>query len=90
MRERARYCVGMVWVIVFVGIALAGLVMLICYAVWLAHKASDVWSEVSMLADRADELAQLVGQIRVPEQTFQPEWPNDRTIYARINDASAT
>jgi hypothetical protein len=80
----------MVWVIVFVGIALAGLVMLICYAVWLAHKASDVWSEVSMLADRADELAQLVGQIRVPEQTFQPEWPNDRTIYARINDASAT
>ena len=30
----------MVWVIVFVGIALAGLVMVICYAVWLAHKAS--------------------------------------------------
>jgi hypothetical protein len=80
----------MVWVIVFVGIALAGLVMLICYAVWLAHKASDVWSEVSMLADRADELAQLVGQIRVPERTLQPEWPDDRTIYARINDASAT
>ena len=80
----------MVWVIVFVGIALAGLVMVICYAVWLAHKASDVWSEVSMLADRADELAQLVGQIRVPEPTFQQDWPNDRTIYAQIDDASAT
>ena len=26
--------------------------MLICYAVWLAHKASDVWSEVDMLAAR--------------------------------------
>ena len=80
----------MVWVIVFVGIALAGLVMVICYAVWLAHKASDVWSEVSMLADRADELALLVEQIRVPERTFQPDWPNDRTIYAQIDDASAT
>ena len=80
----------MVWVIVFVGIALAGLVMVICYAVWLAHNASDVWSEVSMLADRADELAQLVGQIRVPELTFQQDWPNDRTIYAQIDDASAT
>ena len=30
----------MVWVIVFGGIALAGLVMLISYAVWLAHKAA--------------------------------------------------
>ena len=80
----------MVWVIVFLGIALAGLVMVICYAVWLAHKASDVWSEVSMLTDRADELAQLVGQIRVPERDFQPDWPTDRTIYAQIDDASAT
>jgi hypothetical protein len=80
----------MVWLIVFVGIALAGLVMLISYAVWLAHKASDVWSEVSVLADRTDELAQLVAQIRVPERTFQPEWPNDRTIYTQIDDASAT
>jgi hypothetical protein len=80
----------MVWVIVFVSIALAGLVMVICYAVWLAHKASDVWSEVSMLTDRADELAQLVGQIRVPEGTVQPDWPADRTIYAQIDDASAT
>ena len=80
----------MVWVIVFVGIALAGLVMVICYAVWLAHKASDVWSEVSMLADRADELAQLVGQIRVPERTFQQDWPNDRSVYAQIDDVSAT
>jgi hypothetical protein len=80
----------MVWVIVFVGIALAGLVMVICYAVWLAHKASDVWSELSILADRADELAQLIGQIRVPERTFQSSWPNDRTIYAQVDDASAT
>jgi hypothetical protein len=80
----------MVWVIVFAGIALAGLVMLICYAVWLAHKTSDVWSEVSMLADRADELAQLVGQIRVPEPTLQADLPDDRTVYGQIDDVAAT
>jgi hypothetical protein len=70
----------MVWVIVFGGIALAGVVMLISYAVWLAHKASDVWSEVDMLAARANELAELVGQIEVPDRAFQPDWSSDRTI----------
>jgi hypothetical protein len=64
--------------------------MLICYAVWLAHKASDVWSEVDMLAVRADELAQLVGQIQVPDRAVQPEWSRDRTISAPIDQASAT
>jgi hypothetical protein len=75
----------MIWVIVFGGIALAGLVMLICYAVWLAHKAADVWSEVDMLAVRANELAQLVAQIEVPERAFQSYWPADRTITAEID-----
>jgi hypothetical protein len=72
----------MIWVIVFVGIALAGLVMLISYAVWLAHKAADVWSEVDMLAVRANELAQLLAQIEVPERAFQSDWSTDRTIAA--------
>ena len=58
---------SVVWVFVFGGIALAGLVMLIAYAVWLAHKASDVLSEVKVLADRGDQLAGLLGQIQVPE-----------------------
>jgi hypothetical protein len=80
----------MVWVIVFGGIALAGVVMLISYAVWLAHKASDVWSEVDMLADRANELAQLVGQIQVPDPDVRPGWSSDRTISAQIDKASAT
>jgi hypothetical protein len=70
----------MVWVIVFGGIALAGVVMLISYAVWLAHKASDVWSEVDMLAVRANELAELVGQIEVPDRGFRPDGSSDRTI----------
>ncbi len=58
---------GVVWVFVFGGIALAGLVMLIAYAVWLAHKASDVMSEVQVLAERGDQLAGLLAQIQVPE-----------------------
>jgi len=58
---------GVVWVFVFGGIALVGLVVLIAYAVWLAHKTSDVMSELSVLADRGDQLTELLGQIRVPE-----------------------
>ena len=64
----------MIWVIVFVGIGLAGLIMLISYAVWLAHKASDLFSELDMLAVRAAELADLLAQIRVPESTYLPDW----------------
>ena len=80
----------MVWVIVFVGIGLAGLIMLISYAVWLAHKASDLFSELDMLAVRAAELADLLAQIRVPESTHLPDWGNERTISAEIDQASAT
>ena len=72
VRLRAPMLRGVVWVFVFGSIALVGLVMLIAYAVWLAHKASDVWSEVSVLADRADQLAGLLGQIEVPDQRPVP------------------
>jgi hypothetical protein len=80
----------MVWVIVFVGIGLAGLIMLTSYAVWLAHKASDLFSELDMLAVRAAELADLLAQIRVPESTYLPDRGNERTISAEIDQASAT
>lgn len=56
----------MVWVFVFGGIALLGLVMLASYAVWLFHKFSDVMSEVGVLADRGGQLADLVAQVRLP------------------------
>lgn len=58
----------MIWVLVFGLIALGGLVMLVSYAVWLWHKASDLFSELEMLGKRAEELAELVGRI-------QPELP---------------
>jgi hypothetical protein len=51
------------WVLIFAGIALAGLVMVVCYVVWLAHKASDVMSELGVLARQGGQLADLVGDI---------------------------
>lgn len=62
----------MVWVFVFVAIGLAGLVVLICYGVWLAHKAADLFSEVEMLGRRAEELADLLARIEWPAPA--PEW----------------
>jgi hypothetical protein len=56
-----------VWVFVFGGIALAGLIMLICWIVWLAHKVGDVMSEVGVLADRTSQILDLLGQIQPPE-----------------------
>lgn len=57
----------MIWVLIFLAIALGGVVMVSCYAVWLAHKTSDVLSELAVLADRAGQLAELAGEIGVPE-----------------------
>lgn len=57
----------MIWVFVFGGIALVGLAMVVGYAVWLAHKAADVFSELVVLQHLAGQLAGLLGQIRVPE-----------------------
>lgn len=56
----------MIWVFVFGGIALAGVVMMVCYGVWLAHKTADLLSEASVLADRLGELGELVAQIQPP------------------------
>jgi hypothetical protein len=62
----------MVWVWVFGGIALAGVVMVASYGVWLWHKASDLFSELEMLGTRAEELAALLEQVR-PELTSRQE-----------------
>ena len=56
----------MLWVVLFLVIALAGLAMLVGYAVWLAHKTADVFSELRMLGKQTDQLAELLAQIRVP------------------------
>ena len=57
----------MVWVLIVGGLALAGLITVASYAVWLAHKASDLFSELQMLGKRAEELAALVSQVQLPD-----------------------
>jgi hypothetical protein len=52
------------WVLIFGLIALGGLITMISYAVWLWHKASDLFSELEMLGKRAEELAGLLNQIQ--------------------------
>ena len=57
----------MVWVLVFAAIAVGGVVWLIAWAVWLWHKASDLFSEFEMLGRRADELGEIVGRLSLPQ-----------------------
>jgi hypothetical protein len=54
------------WVVVFLVLALAGLVMLVSYAVWLAHKTADVLSELGMLGKYGGRLGEMLAEIRVP------------------------
>ncbi|MCA0296797.1 MAG: hypothetical protein LCH96_16080 [Actinobacteria bacterium] len=61
----------MVWVLVFGGIALGGLIMVASYAIWLWHKASDLFSELEMLGTCAEELADLMSRIS-PELPSRP------------------
>jgi len=60
------------WVLVFALIALAGLVMVVCYAVWLVHKTADLLSEVQVLGDQAGELADLLGGLGAAPATPTP------------------
>ncbi|HQY99770.1 MAG TPA: hypothetical protein PKV13_09800 [Propionicimonas sp.] len=54
----------MFWVLLFALIALGGLIMVVSYAIWLWHKASDLFSELEMLGTRANELADILGQLQ--------------------------
>lgn len=56
----------MIWVLVFGGVALLGAVVAISYAVWLAHKLSDLYSEVQMLGKRAEEAGELLSRLQLP------------------------
>lgn len=59
----------MTWMWVFVAIAVVGLVVMISYAVWLWHKASDIYAEIKMLGKRGEELAALVNQLELTPRT---------------------
>jgi hypothetical protein len=62
----------MVWVLVFGGIAVAGVVTVASYGLWLWHKTSDVFAELEMLGKRAEELAALLEQVH-PELPVRKE-----------------
>ncbi|GAB3925194.1 hypothetical protein GCM10011575_05110 [Microlunatus endophyticus] len=79
----------MIWVYVFGGIAVAGLIMLVAYAVWLAHKASDVFAELRVLGQRTARLADLAAQIQVPELGTGPERFRDPDKNAISSDREA-
>jgi hypothetical protein len=80
-----------VWVVVFGGIALVGLIMLISYGVWLAHKAADVMSEIEVLADRVEQLAVLLGQISAtPDPALAGSWHSDLIVPEGFSERSAT
>lgn len=69
MREGYHFTV--IWVLIFGGVALVGAVTVISYAVWLAHKASDLYSEVRMLGQRAEEAGELLGRIQLPSSIHE-------------------
>ena len=56
------------WILLFGLVALGGLIMVVSYGIWLWHKASDLFSELEMLGERATELADILGRL-------QPELP---------------
>lgn len=55
------------WVWIYLAIALAGLVMVGCFAVWLWRKAIALLNEAGVLLDRADQLAALAAEIGQPD-----------------------
>lgn len=61
------------WVLIYLGIALAGLVMVGCFAVWLWRKAVALLREAGVLLGLADELAGLAAQIGQPPEPEHPD-----------------
>ncbi|MDO5735395.1 MAG: hypothetical protein Q4P15_02860 [Propionibacteriaceae bacterium] len=61
----------MIWVLIFGGVALLGAVTAVSYAVWLAHKASDLFSEVRMVGRHAEEAGELLGRIQLPSGSHE-------------------
>ncbi|MGL5405698.1 MAG: hypothetical protein ACRDAX_02745 [Propionibacteriaceae bacterium] len=55
---------NIIWI--FCVIALAGLVMLVFYAIWMCHKAADLTSELSMMAKNLQQISELASQIKLP------------------------
>jgi hypothetical protein len=71
------------WVVLVLVLALGALAVLVGYAVWLAHKTSDLLSEVAVLGDQAARLGDLLAQVGAPETAPRPAGPNGPTHEVR-------
>lgn len=78
------------WVLVFVGIALAGLAMLACFGVWLWRKATALMSEAGTLLQRADQLVTRLDQIQLPGDGGARRRSVDDGYEIGLSDRSAT
>ena len=63
------------WVLIYLAIALAGLVMVACFAVWLWRKAVALLREAGVLMERADELASILAQLGQPTTVDSSQSP---------------
>ena len=81
----------MVWVIVFLAIAVVGLGVVVSYGVWLAHKSADVLAEVAVLGQRGGQLLELLDEIRVPDfSTRGGAVDSSRTVESTVSPISGT
>lgn len=76
------------WVGVFAGIAVAGLVMVALFAVWLWRLARLLLDEVGVLLERADTLLGLVDQIGRPEPPSDEGRPDSAAEDLRMGASS--
>ncbi len=77
----------LMWMLTYLGIALAGLVMVICFALWLWRKATRLLDESSVLLGRVAEAAEILEQIgapvdRLPQDPHSSRAENDVVICA--------
>ncbi len=57
----------LIWVLVFAGIALAGIVLVLLLVRMLMRKASALFAELDAALGRLDQLAELVAAIELPD-----------------------
>jgi hypothetical protein len=74
----------MMWVLIYLAIAVAGLVMVGCFAVWLWRKAVALLREAGVLMERADQLADLLGRLGAPVDS-----ESARRRHSRVDDDDA-
>lgn len=58
----------MIWILIFAGLAVAGLVALAVGVVLLGHKAADTRHEVEVTAGRVRQISALLGQVDLPRR----------------------